>query len=420
MGRPVNAFGIFAAERYPENKPVGLGDLGYLEGEALNFLAGRFYVKMLAFGLGDATESALTEVGAKVAGAIKPGSGLPALVTAFPKDGLVVRSEKYVKKNFMGYEFLRDGYVATYASGGREMEGFFIDGGSDRDAEAMLTKLLEALKSDGQTVGEDRRRRPRPEPLRTASLYRAGRAAFSAARCASRTGSSRRGRRSSGPSRPPSRPAARSGSEAGVSDETILQDGPGRRARLRGRHRPEAGPAGPHPVHPGRLPLLHRRPGVDLPDQVPLPPSGRRGHRPPADVRLSLSGRRSRLHERQSLRDGAAEIPGPAGRSRPRPGEGDRPVQGRRLSDPREPRGRQDRGLRPQGHRPVLRHPRQALPRLPLPRLHRRRARPGGRRRSPKRSATGAPAASTASSIASMSRSGSTWSSRRPSASPTA
>jgi hypothetical protein len=152
MGLPVNAFGIFAAERYPENKPVGLGDLGYLEGEALNFLAGRFYVKMLAFGLGDATESALTEVGAKVAGAIKPGSGLPALVTAFPKDGLVVRSEKYVKKNFMGYEFLRDGYVATYASGGREMEGFFVDGGSEQEAEAMLTKLVEALKSDGQTV----------------------------------------------------------------------------------------------------------------------------------------------------------------------------------------------------------------------------------------------------------------------------
>jgi len=152
MGLPVNAFGIFAAERYPENKPVALGELGYLEGEALNFLAGRFYVKMLAFGLGPATESALTEFGAKVAGAIKPGSGLPALVQAFPQDGLVARSEKYVKKNFMGYEFLHDGYVATYTSGGRELEGFYIDGGSDKDAEALMTKLLDALKSDGQAV----------------------------------------------------------------------------------------------------------------------------------------------------------------------------------------------------------------------------------------------------------------------------
>ncbi len=152
MGLPLNAFGIFAAERYPENKVVALGDLGYVEGEALNFLSGRFYVKMLAFGLGEATESTLGEVGAKVAGAIKAGGGLPALVGAFPRDNLVARSEKYIKKNFMGYEFLHDGYVATYKSGSREIEGFFVDGGSDKAAEDMLTKLLASLAADNQPV----------------------------------------------------------------------------------------------------------------------------------------------------------------------------------------------------------------------------------------------------------------------------
>jgi len=152
MGLPVNAFGIFAAERYPENKAVALGELGYAEGEALNFLSGRFYVKMLAFGLGQATGTTLEEAGAKVAGAIKSGGGLPALVRAFPAEGLVARSEKYIKKNFMGYEFLHDGYVATYNPGGRELEGFFVDGGSDKAAEEMLTKLLAALAADNQTV----------------------------------------------------------------------------------------------------------------------------------------------------------------------------------------------------------------------------------------------------------------------------
>jgi hypothetical protein len=151
MGLPVNAFGIFAAERYPENKPVALGEMGYIEGEALNFLAGRFYIKLLAFGLGDVTEATLTEAGTKVARAIK-GGGLPALVGAFPKDNLVPRSEKYVKKNFMGYEFLHDGYVATYKSGGRELEGFFVDGGSATAAEEMLAKLISALKADQLTV----------------------------------------------------------------------------------------------------------------------------------------------------------------------------------------------------------------------------------------------------------------------------
>jgi len=152
MGLPLNAFGIFAAERYPENKPAAVGELGYLEGEALNFLDGRFYVKMLAFGLGQGTEPALEAIGAKVAGAVTTKGGLPDFVLAFPKDHLVPRSEKYIKKNVMGYEFLHDGYVATYESGSRELEGFFIEGGADEAAAGMLTKLLDALAADKQSV----------------------------------------------------------------------------------------------------------------------------------------------------------------------------------------------------------------------------------------------------------------------------
>jgi hypothetical protein len=152
MGTPVNAFGIFGAERYPDNAPVPVGDLGYFEGEALNFLAGRFYVKMLAFGLGDGTEPFLRQVGLKIASGVKPGGGLPMLVAAFPKVGLVARSERYIKRNVMGYEFLRDGYVAAYKAGGRDIEGFFIEGRSEKDAEEMAAKLLGALTADRATV----------------------------------------------------------------------------------------------------------------------------------------------------------------------------------------------------------------------------------------------------------------------------
>jgi len=151
MGTPLNAFGIYGAERYPDNAVVAVGDLGYSEGEALNFLAGRFYVKMLAFGLGEGTEPFLRQAGLKVAAAIKPKGALPDLVLAFPKDGLVARSEKYIKKNFMGYEFLRDGYVASYQAGEREIEGFFIDGKTEKDAGDMKARLLAALAADGSS-----------------------------------------------------------------------------------------------------------------------------------------------------------------------------------------------------------------------------------------------------------------------------
>ena len=118
----------------------------------MHFRAGGFYVKMPAFGLGDGTEPFLRQVGLKVASGIKSGGGLPKLVTAFPKAGLVARSERYIKRNVMGYEFLRDGYVAAYKAGDREIEGFFIEGRSEEDAEEMTSKLLGALTEDGAST----------------------------------------------------------------------------------------------------------------------------------------------------------------------------------------------------------------------------------------------------------------------------
>lgn len=170
MGAAVNAFGIFGAERYPDNAAVAVGELGYFEGEALNFLAGRFYVKMLAFGLGEGTEAFLRQAGLKIAAKIKTAGGLPALVLAFPKEGQVARSEKYIKKNFMGYEFLRDGYVCSYRAGEREIEGFFIDGRSEQEAEEMRAKLVEAAAADGQA--------PEAVPLGVRVRNRFGQALF--------------------------------------------------------------------------------------------------------------------------------------------------------------------------------------------------------------------------------------------------
>jgi hypothetical protein len=167
MGSPVNAFGIFGAERYPENRAVSIGELGYLEGEALNFMTGRFYVKMLGFGLGEETGSVLAGVGAQVAAAVKVKGSLPAFVLAFPKENLVAQSEKYIKKNFMGYEFLRHGFVATY-----KVRGILRRGGI---RQGRRRHAREAHRCPGRGQKNSREDRPRlslPKPLRPASLHR--------------------------------------------------------------------------------------------------------------------------------------------------------------------------------------------------------------------------------------------------------
>jgi len=150
MGTPTSAFGIFGAERYPENRAVAVGDLGYLEGESLNFMAGRFYMKLLSFGLGEGTAAALTGYAATVAGAVTEKGGLPPMLGAFPGENLVARSEKYIRKNFLGYEFLHDGYVATYRIGGQDVECFLAEAASEKEAEEALGRFLEFLAKDKQ------------------------------------------------------------------------------------------------------------------------------------------------------------------------------------------------------------------------------------------------------------------------------
>ena len=150
MGTPANAFGIFSMERYPENEPVPVGGLGYLEDESLNFVSGRYYVKLIGFGLGEEAPELMTNVGKRVAGAVPDKGRLPEPLRLFPKDDLIPRSEKYVKRNFMGYDFLHNGFTASYEIDGREMEGFFIEAASAEEAEEMLGKLLDFFARDKQ------------------------------------------------------------------------------------------------------------------------------------------------------------------------------------------------------------------------------------------------------------------------------
>ncbi len=150
MGSPQNAFGIFSAERYPDNTAVSIGDLGYIEVDVLNFMAGSYYVKLLTFGPGDDDAAVLKAFSGAVSDKIPNLGQLPGILQIFPPDNLVLQSEKFVKKNFMGYEFLQNGYVATYSYDDSEIEGFFIEGESEEAAETMLNRLLDFFIKDGQ------------------------------------------------------------------------------------------------------------------------------------------------------------------------------------------------------------------------------------------------------------------------------
>ncbi len=144
MGNNKNSFGIYSAERYPDNKFVTLGTQGYIEEGALNFLVGRHYVKLLCFDCGEKSKEWLHTFSEAIVNRVKDNSGFPVYLKTFPKEGLIPNTEKFILRNVMGYKFLHDGYVASYRLKDLSFDCFLIEGKNLEDAAHMLKKYLEA------------------------------------------------------------------------------------------------------------------------------------------------------------------------------------------------------------------------------------------------------------------------------------
>jgi len=152
MGTPLNAFGIYSVERFPESRFLEIGVQGYIEEGSLNFLAGRYYLKLLCYEGGDKTEPILKSFAADITGKIKEVGSLPALLRIFPEEGRIVNSEKFVLRNFLGYKFLSNGFSAGYNQGGQEFEAFLIEAKSDADAGSMFAQVIDNFAKSGRAV----------------------------------------------------------------------------------------------------------------------------------------------------------------------------------------------------------------------------------------------------------------------------
>ncbi len=154
MGIPVTAFGIYSAERFPDNQFIDIGTQGYIEEGTLNFLAGSYYIKMLCFDCGEKWDTYLKDFARRIESKINADHEFPAPVKAFPEKNLIPNSQKFILNNFMGYSYLHDGYQADYEVGENEFTAFIIEGRNDLDAEEMLEQYLESKKDQKTEKGD--------------------------------------------------------------------------------------------------------------------------------------------------------------------------------------------------------------------------------------------------------------------------
>lgn len=150
MGNPEDAFGIYSSERSATYTFLPIGAEGYRSDGILNFLAGRYYVKLS--GSGPNADMLLGQFARLLSSRIGGSRALPALLASFPREHRVAHSEQYIKKDPLGHAFLAPAYLVTYTEGKQQTKLLVSVASSALAAKARVDQLAKHFKQTGESI----------------------------------------------------------------------------------------------------------------------------------------------------------------------------------------------------------------------------------------------------------------------------
>lgn len=157
MESALHGFGIYAAERSPEDNFIDVGVQGYIADDILNFWKGPYYVKITSLEFSDSMKDTLNTFAKIIAHKISGEYALPELLAFFPEKNKIANSERFIPSNFMGHSFLKNGYLVDYQYDGLPYQIFLIESSSPVEAEETFAQYVEFLKSNSEKVDQEKR-----------------------------------------------------------------------------------------------------------------------------------------------------------------------------------------------------------------------------------------------------------------------
>ena len=151
-----DAFGIYSQERLPEGNFLDIGAEGYADKGILNFLSGRYYVKMSSYNEGSEDRKVLQAFAREMVKNLGERGGLPSILSAFPGEGKKGHSEQYIARNFLGYPFFNGVFTAEYDLGGRKFKLFLIESKDKNGSENILKQYIRQIRNPGKEPVEGR------------------------------------------------------------------------------------------------------------------------------------------------------------------------------------------------------------------------------------------------------------------------
>ena len=152
METTLDAFGIYSSERGRESEFLEIGLEGYQEGEVLNFVCDRYYLKLSAFAEDGAVGSLLRQIAEKIENRLPAGTSMPKILALFPTEGKIPHSQSYVKTAPLGHQFLSPGYLTEYGIQGKRSTLLVSPSTDEEEAAGKIDRLREHLQRGGKVA----------------------------------------------------------------------------------------------------------------------------------------------------------------------------------------------------------------------------------------------------------------------------
>lgn len=141
-----NAFGIYTSERPGKCNFLEIGDEAYFEEGVLNLLIDRYYIKIHSAVNDEFTSKGMKDLAARVVDLFGKKAGSPPALALFPSENKVTNSERYINKNFLGYDFLGKAFTCKYNEGGQTFTLFIISESDASECREALSAYFAQLK----------------------------------------------------------------------------------------------------------------------------------------------------------------------------------------------------------------------------------------------------------------------------------
>jgi len=153
-GDPLHAYGIYSIERSAkaETSPIGLE--GYSDATTLNFVTGKFYVKINTTLIEKVAGFSLKSFATEFAKTLYPNPEYPKVIGLFPKENLQPNTCQYIPTEFMGLGFLGSAVRAKYSLNGVEVTLFIIERSDRAEVEKMVIKYISYADAKVKKVAE--------------------------------------------------------------------------------------------------------------------------------------------------------------------------------------------------------------------------------------------------------------------------